>query len=60
MNKTVIHFPKIEIELLRKAQMEKIMKMKCSVTQKESSEGSFTGRKETGKAEFQTLKIPQN
>lgn len=40
--------------------MEKILKMKCSATQKGSSEGSFTGKKETCKAEFQTLKIPQN
>lgn len=41
--------------------MEKILKMKYSATQKESSEGSFTGRKKkTWKTEFQTLKIPQN
>lgn len=39
--------------------MEKILKMKYSATQKESSEGSFTGRKKTWKTEFQTLKIPQ-
>lgn len=58
--KELFIFPKVEIESLRKTQMERILKIKHLATQKGSSEESFTGRKKKWKIEFQTLEIPQN